>query len=249
MARSARRAGPLCVALLWPLQAWPAHPLQTEDTATQGVGNVEFENGLMRSSGEGQSATAYSPQLSYGLWPTVDLIVQPSWMRMRDPDGVTVSGVGDTRLDLKWRFYGSAPLSLAVRAGIAAPSSQPGLGLRRGTLAAHAALVVTYDEQPFTVHGNLGYSRIPGDAGQRSDLRHVSSALMWAPDEHLTLTLEVSADSNPDRAGKHWLATALAGLIYTLRPGLDIDVGYQASMLGTPPDRAWLIGLTWRFAL
>jgi hypothetical protein len=235
--------------LLLPMLAWSAHPLHTEDTGTHGVGTFELETGLMRYSGSGQSVTAYSPQVTYGLLPTLDLIVQPSWLRVRDADGSTQRGVGDTNLDLKCLFYGSAPFSLAVRAGVAVPTGQPGLGLRRGTWGGHATLVLTQEMRPFTVHGNIGYSRIPASESQRSDLMHLSSALVWTPNEHLALTLEASADTSPDRVGGRWLATALAGLIYTLRPGLDIDVGYQSNLPGTPPGRAWLLGLTWRFAL
>ncbi len=39
-------AGLLAAGLLAPVNARAAHPLQTEDTATQGAGNVEIENGL-----------------------------------------------------------------------------------------------------------------------------------------------------------------------------------------------------------
>jgi hypothetical protein len=203
----------------------------------------------LRANAEGQITLAYAPQLSYGLLPALDLIVQPTWLRLRDAEGVTARGLGDTNLDVKWRFYGSAPYSLGLRAGVAVPTSGPGLGLRRGTWAGHGVLVLTYDEQPFTVHGNLGYTRTPAADSQRRDLAHLSGALMWAPDESLTFSLEASGDTNPDRSGRRWLTTALAGLIYTVRPGLDVDVGYQAAVLGATPSRSWLIGLTYRFAL
>jgi hypothetical protein len=248
-ARPASHAGLLCGLLLWPVLAWSAHPLHTEDTGTHGVGTFELESGLMRYSGSGQSVTAYSPQVTYGLLPTLDLIVQPSWLRIKDAAGSTLRGVGDTNLDVKWLFDGSAPFSLGVRAGVAVPTGRPGLGLRRGTLGGHATLVLTHERQPFTVHSNIGYSRMPASEDQRSELTHLSSALVWTPNEHLALTLEASADTNPDRVGGRRLTTALAGLIYTLRPGLDVDVGYQCNVPGTPPGRAWLLGLTWRFAL
>src|SRR3954469_13439113 len=59
--------------------SFAAHPLQTEDTATQGVGNLEVENGLQRTHFASIPQTTYQPQLSLGLAATLDAIVQPAW--------------------------------------------------------------------------------------------------------------------------------------------------------------------------
>ena len=64
----------------------------------------------------------------------------------------------------------------------------------------------------------------------------------------MILTAEVdegqSVDPRDDRAS----ATCLGGLIWTLVPGLDADLGYQAEVHGASV-RQWLAGLTYRFAL
>ena len=65
--------------------AFAAHPLQTEDTGTQGAANVEIENGLARARFDGTTLTTYQPQLSVGLATTVDAIVQPSLVWQRVP--------------------------------------------------------------------------------------------------------------------------------------------------------------------
>jgi hypothetical protein len=41
----------------------------------------------------------------------------------------------------------------------------------------------------------------------------------------------------------------LAGLIYTVRPGLDLDVGYRGCLTSVAPQRQWLLGITYRGAL
>jgi hypothetical protein len=240
--------GALCAGLVFAPTAFAAHPLQTEDTGTQGVGNAEFEHGFSWASSAGARSLGFQPQLSYGLLTTLDLIVQPSWLSNHTPGQKTAQGWGDTNVDMKWRFQGDAPWSLATRAGVLLATSQGGLGLPHGEVSAHMLLVATYDAAPFTVHGNVGWTRNPGGPEQRADMPLVSGAVMWAANERLTLTADASANTSPDRSAHHWTSTLLGGAIYTIRPGLDADIGYQHSFLTTPSARTWLLGLTYRFA-
>jgi opacity protein-like surface antigen len=228
--------------------AQAAHPLQSEDTATQGVGNVEWENGLSWSRTGGASAFGYQPQVSYGLTPKFDLIVQPSLLHYRDEGGATVRGLGDTNLDGKWRFFGEAPLSFAVRAGVALATSQKELGIPHGKLATHAVFVATYDAAPFTIHANIGLTQKPSGTGERSRVARVAGALMWAANDQLTLTVDGGAEANSDPTRSSWPATLLVGAIYTIRPGLDVDIGYQSSLRSLVVTREWLVGITYRFA-
>jgi hypothetical protein len=108
--------------------------------------------------------------------------------------------------------------------------------------------VATWDAAPVTAHANVGYARWPLASGLRRDARHVSAALMVAANESLSFTAEVAADTDIDPMRSRWPANALAGLVWTLRPGLDFDIGYQASVRSQPMTRSWLVGLTWRFA-
>lgn len=228
-------------ALAGPAQA--AHPLQTEDTGTQGSGNLEIEKGLSWTRADGATVFSFQPQFSYGLTPELDLIVQPSWVRQAGAHGFS-----DTNLDAKWRFFGADPWSLGLRAGLALATGKTGLGLPHGTVQAHGVLVATYDEAPFTVHANLGLTRNPAAAGGRRTLYRASAAVMWAASERLIWTVDAGAGSDPDATRGTWPATLLAGVIYTLTPGLDVDLGYQLSARAQPQARQWLAGLTYRFA-
>jgi len=239
---------PIFATATFAVTAQAAHPSQTEDTGTQGAGNIELENGLSWSRAGDVKSFAYQPQVSYGSTPTFDLIVQPSWRRIRDGREATAQGFGDTNLDGKWRFFGGAPLSFAVRAGVTIATSQRDLGIPRGETAAHAVLVTTYDAAPFTVHGNLGLTQNPGGTGERRRIGRVSAALMWAANEELMLTVDGGTGSNADPARSSWPATLLVGAIYTIRPGLDIDIGYQSSVRTSITTREWLAGITYRFA-
>lgn len=225
--------------------AFAAHPLQTEDTGTQGAGNVEVEHGLSWFRTDGAKVFTYQPQVSYGGSSTFDLIVQPSWLSSRDEGSPSARGWGDTNLDAKWRFFGEAPLSLAVRAGAARQRSP---GVSHGGLSAHALLAATFDAAPFTMHGNLGLTRNPSGTGERSYTRRVSGALLWAVNERLVLAVDGGAETNPNPARSSWLATVLVGVIYTLRPGLDVDIGCQSRVRAPALTHEWLFGITYRFA-
>jgi hypothetical protein len=223
-----------------------AHPLVTEDTATQGTANLEIENGFSYARSNG-SVFEYQPQLSVGLTPTLDLIVQPAYFDVRSA-GSDVHGLGDTNFDSKWRFFGSKPWSFGVRAGLGLPTNQHDLGLP-GSVSKHALLVATYDEAPITIHLNAGMTITPDTAGLKSNSGHFSAALMWALDEKLILTAEAAADANPDLQHSSWGGSTLAGIIFTARPGLDLDFGFQFHFNSAIAPRTWLGGITYRFAL
>jgi len=229
--------------------AHAAHPLQTEDTGTQGARNIEIENGLSRARSDSTTLTTYQPQVSVGLAATVDAIVQPAVVWLHAPGQPAASGAGDTNLDAKWRFYGSDPWSFAIRAGVLAPTGQHGLGLPHGDFSGHALLVATWDDSPTTVHANLGLTRLPPAPGTRATVAHASAAVMQQVDERVILTADSEIDQDPDPSRRTWPGSLLGGVIWTARPGLDLDVGYQRSFGARPVSRQWMAGLTYRFSL
>jgi len=240
----------VALLLAWPgaQAAWAAHPLVTEDTGTQGVGNAELEHGVSWIREGDTRSFVFQPQLSYGVLPELDFILQPSWLSSRTVNSPRVTGFGDTALDAKWRFFGEAPLSAAIRAGLQLPTGQKDLGLPSGKTAAHVLLVATVDAVPWTLHVNLGYARNPAAADLRRDVAHVSAAALYAVNSDWILTLDAGADQNPGPAASAWLGSMLVGAIYTVRPGFDIDVGYQAGLRRDVSTRQWLLGLTYRWA-
>ena len=220
----------------------------SEDTGTQGRGNAELELGYAWTRQYETSIFLFQPQLSYGLSPTFDLIIQPSWTTVHMPGEPREQGFGDSNLDFKWRFYGSAPWSVGVRAGVSLPTAQDDLGLPNHSFSPHGLLVLTGDFTPVTIDINLGYSRVPEYQGARPDLWHFSAAALYAASERLFLVLDTAVDSNPDSGQSAPAAVALAGVIYTARPGLDLDVGYRGRLDSAAPLRQWLLGITYRGA-
>jgi hypothetical protein len=230
--------------------SFAAHPLQTEDTGTQGAGNLEIENGLSRTRYASTTQTVFQPQLSLGLATTLDAIVQPSyvWQHVAQE---RASGLGDTNVDAKWRMWDSHPLSLAIRGGVALATNQDGLGLTHGKSSEHVKLALTWDRSPTTVHVNVGTTFVPRAPASpaRRVMTGVSAAVMQQVDEHLILTVDTGFAQSPNPHKGSWPGTVLAGVIWTVRPGLDLDLGWQRSVDDMPVARTWLAGLTYRFAL
>jgi hypothetical protein len=228
---------------------YAGHPMLSEDTGTQGRGNTELELGYAWSRLQGASAVfLFQPQLSYGTGATLDLIVQPSWTIVDMSGAGRERGLGDTNLDFKWRFYGATPWSVGVRAGLELPTAHADLGLPANKVSPHALLVLTADFTPLTVDVNLGYTRAPRTLGARPDLLHLSTAFTYAANERLFFVLDMDVDSNPGSTSTTPPAVALAGIIYTVHPGLDVDIGYRGRLNAQVPGKQWLLGITFRGA-
>ncbi len=225
------------------------HPMLSEDTGTQGARNFELELGYDWSRLDGSSSFLFQPQLSMGTSASFDLIVQPSWLRNDAPARTATRGLGDTNLDFKWRCFGAAPLTLAIRAGLELPTAQSDLGLPGGHVGAHGLLVATLDVAPWTIDLNAGYSRVSYFPAARSDLMHFSAATLYAVNDRLVLLIDTSVDSDPDRTEPGAMGVALVGVIYTARPGLDLDVGSRFRLDAGAPAQQWLVGITYRGAL
>jgi len=236
-------AGGVVLAIM-AASAFAGHPMLSEDTGTQGTSNWELELGYAWIRSGAERSFLFQPQLSYGVSPTFDLIVQPSWMTTEATSDGRERGLGDTNLDAKWRIYGAAPWSIGIRAGVGLPTAQRGLGLPDGNVSPHAILVATADLTPFAFDVNLGLSYVPGDV--RTDQYHLSAAATYTANERLFLVLDVAADSNPDLVPGSYQAVALLGVIYTVHPGLDVDVGYRGRFSAVGPVRQWLLGITFR---
>ncbi|HEV2038668.1 MAG TPA: transporter, partial [Casimicrobiaceae bacterium] len=176
-----RRAGLLLVLGL-PIPVDAAHPLIAEDTATQGSGKFELEIGNSWTRDGPDRSFELGPQLSYGVLPHLDLILRPTWLGQRsiiDGDAIHARGAGDTAVDVKWRFFQRDKLSLAVRAGINAPTGDADRGLGSGKPTYHGLLVSSIDLARLAVHANVGYARNRSDPMERRDLYHVCATALW----------------------------------------------------------------------
>ncbi|SRR6266567_2037784 len=246
-------SNPLRIGLMFclPAVAYAAHPLISEDAATQGSGGFELEIGNAWSRDDVMRSYELGPQLSYGVTKELDAIIRPTWLDVRfngDEDRTRSRGAGDTAFDAKWRFWEGRAINLAVRAGVTAPTGDAARGLGAGKPTYHALLVASFDATPFAVHSNIGYARNRADPAERRDLYHASAALLWTASESWRLLLaDIAADSNVDRSAFTWPAVWRAGAIYTIRKGFDLDIGSQVRLNRAAPSHVFLLGATVRW--
>jgi len=247
----ARRAAAVA-AIAWALAAAPearaAHPVISEDPGTQGTGGVELEIGFAAQDGEpgGGKAAQLSTQVAIGLAPAVDLLVVPRYLWLRPADAASERGIGDTSLDLKWRFVDGDVVQLAVRAGAELPSGDASKGLGADGTGWHALLALAVAVDPAQWLANVGYvrSRV---RGERTHLPFASTALIAPADGALRGFVEVAAQANADAARSTWPAVARTGVMWKAAPWLDLDVGAEGRLNRAAPRATLLAGATMRW--
>lgn len=238
----------------WALPAHAAHPLLTEDTGTQGAGRTQLEITYDQSTARAADTRArgqhLSVVLSYGLVDTLDLIVRLPYERTteRGATNARVKGYADMEIAAKWRFYKEGPLSIALRPGLRLPTGNEDRGLSSRHSAPSLFAVMTHAAAPWALHLHLGYTRNFHDGpGQRNHIYHASVAAEYSVSESLRLVADASTESNPELAGHPNVGSLVLGVVNSVTPDLDIDLGYRHGLTEPAADHTWLAGLVRRF--
>lgn len=244
----------LAVGAHWALPTHAAHPLLTEDTGTQGTGNTQLEitydHSTTRAADAKTRAQSLNVVLSYGLTDTLDLIAGLPYERIteRGATNTRVKGYADMEIAAKWRFYEDGPLSIALRPGLGLPTGNEDRGLGSGHSAPSLFAVMTHAADPWALHLHLGYTRNFHDGpGQRNHLYHASVAAEYSVSASLRLVADASTESNPELAGHANVGSLVLGLVYSVTPNFDIDLGYRHGLTEPAADHTWLAGLALRF--
>ena len=234
--------------------AFAAHPLITDDAGTMGAGKAQLEvNGQYghdREEGTTTTETEGAVALTYGLNDAVDLVLGLPYqhLKVKDTDTATTeSGISDTSLDVKWRFYEHDDFSLAIKPGITLPTGDDERDLGTGKATYKLFFISTKEIAPWAFHLNLGYIRNENTQGDEKNLWHASFATTVAIAEHLTAVANIGVERNPDKLVDTDPAFLLGGLIYTLSEGLDLDCGIKYGLNGSETDYTALAGVTWKF--
>jgi hypothetical protein len=231
--------------------AHAAHPLISEDTATQGRGKLELELGAAITRDQGGRIIELDPQLSYGALDDLDLILRPSvlWLTGDAADAVgRRRGFGATALDVKWRPLEWSAWSVGTRAGVDLPTASDGVAPRQpGT---HALVMATYGSDAVMATANVAYVHAPRDATaptRRRDIVRLSAGTLVTVRSGLRLAADIAAMRATDATDRGWPAVAVLGAIISLPGGPDVDAGYQLPLNARAPSGAWLVGATLRW--
>ncbi|HET6513631.1 MAG TPA: transporter [Thermodesulfovibrionales bacterium] len=236
-------------------EAFAAIPLITDDTGTQGKGNVQIELfGEYGHDREGRVTTKnsdISATLTYGLIDTLDLafisIPYQAWSSDGAGSLIKGDGLGDMAIEAKWRFYDEDGLSLALKPGLTIPTGNEDKGLGAGKMTYYLNLIASKELNPWAFHINLSYVRNDNKVDERKDLWHASFAATVDVIKNLKLVGDIGLATNPDSASTNPLAYILGGLIYSLRENLDIGLGLKGGLTKPEMDISIRGGITWRF--
>lgn len=245
----------LLLAAPWPLMAHAGHPLLTEDTGTQGAGHYQLELTHDLSTDEHADtqtrARSINTVFSAGLTDDLDLIISLPHERLTEKTGVaktTISGYADVEIAAKWRFYEEGALSFALRPGLGLPSGNEDEGLSAGHVSPSLFAVSSYESGPWVFHLHVGYAPIldPG-LDEHSHIYHASVAAEYSVSERLRVVSDLSVERNAERSGHPNVGSMVIGLVLSLTPDLDFDLGYRTGLTDPAADHNWLTGLAFRF--
>ena len=212
---------------------WAAHPLQTDDTGTQGTGHWQLELNTDRSTSRPDGVRRVDQQatatISYGLTDTADMVLgQPtSWQR--PSNGAHHSGINDSSLGIKWRVWEdkTSGWSLGISPSATLPTGSASRGFGNGRATAHINSMALWERGAWQWLINTGASYNDNTSGDRKALWNASTALLYSPSARWTWVAELSANRNPSRDGPGNLRTALVGAIYHHGEQTDIDLGLR----------------------
>jgi hypothetical protein len=239
------RAGTIaCLASVVATAGHAAHPILSEDPGTQGTGGVELEIGYAATRGDaGGRGAELAPQLSIGVAPALDVILRPTWLELRPAAEARRRGMGDSSLDLKWRFHDDDGVQLAVRGGIDLPTGNADRGLGADGVGSHVLVALGVALGPATVLANVGTTRVR-IPGERTTLPFASAALVGPAEATLRTFIEVAAQANSDPQRSTWPAVARSGLLWKVGETVDLDVGIAGRLNRVAPSVTLLAGAT-----
>src|SRR5574340_297041 len=244
----------LALVLLPVASCFAAHPLITEDTATQGRGNGQLE--LTAEYGHDEAADAeedaidLAAVLSYGVRDNLDLLLTLPYSRadtLTDGGTTTEGGLGDIGLDAKWRFFEKGRLSVALKTGVTFPSGNEAKGLGTGKSNVGVNLVTSYETAQWGSYLHLGYLSNRNVDDERDAIRHASVALTRMATDTLKLVVDLGSFTSTDRSVDEDTRFLTLGAIYTARDDLDVDIGLKHGLSDPETDTTLLLGMALRF--
>jgi hypothetical protein len=248
--------------------SWAAHPFITDDTGTQGKGNwqLELQGDFLRDDRtaggveQKNKLNAYTSVLSYGILDNLDVQLGVGYLNTRTTqNGTTIaeeSGMADSTLELKWRFYEKEDFSLALKPGVLLPTGDEEKGLGTGKASWGVSLLATWEADAWTFLGNVAYTRarfkLPQDATEgRSDLWRISGGASYALTGEVRLVGELGLRANESRNDAFLPDSTsqfgMLGVIYSPTRKIDLDMGFRKNFNRAEFDKAYLLGATFRW--
>jgi hypothetical protein len=226
--------------------AYAAHPLVTDDTGTQGIGNNQLELNTDRARQSGVSNQSASVTYTYGLQDALDAFITVPASTTRP------SGINDVVIGAKWRFMESDYTSLGLKPELSFPTGDEQAGRGTGRTGAGLSLLGSHQMDAWTFLANIGCSlkryALPEDRDQnRRVVWRTSFAAIHALSEQWKVAVDAGAARNELHAVRTNPAFILFGVIYSPSSKVDLDAGVKAGLNSAEVHRQAGVGVTLRF--
>ena len=236
-----KRSAAALATVLCTSGAYGAHPLNTEDTGTQGEGGWQFELNGESTKDEGVRGAQAAAVLSYGVAKDVDLQFGLPWQ-----DNGDARGPGDVFAAVKWKFWEREPFSSAVRATVTSPTGDESQGLGNGRPTWAAQLIGQYEGERWIFLAHVAYRRNLNDLGERDSIGEVSGAVLYKVAASVKLLVDANRTTNADASSNQPIRQMVIGAIWSPNKDLDFDLGYRRGN-DAAIDRAIMAGVTLRW--
>jgi hypothetical protein len=261
------------LAMLWFVAAARAEPpFITDEAVTQGEGHWQLElagehvhhkrNAQIDGATVSQlrQIALASSVLTYGWSERLDLAVTLNALRTSvEQDGTLqnkASGISDTILEAKWRFYDHDDTALAVKTSLSLPTGDENRGLGTGKASGGINFILTHEAGPWVLMANAAfilvrYKRAEDAQSGQSHLRRFSAAATYEVHEGWRLAAEIGQRTNeskddpflPGRNGSY----AMLGAIRSPSKDADFSLGVRRAVSGGEYDWAFIAGATLRW--
>jgi hypothetical protein len=245
------------LVVLTPATALATHPLQVEDTGTEGKGNYLFEITGDYLKDNDIKATQVTGVVTAGAGKHTDLSIEAPYL-MLDPSpalGGYTSGHGDVRLKLKHRLFNNeVRQSMAYLLFIDLPTGDVEKGLGTNNVVWGGRLIDSQACGDYVFHANLGYETFGRDVKRWHFAENYAITFGLAAERGVTDSLRFLAElagesrKEPKEATPYSRPfTVLAGLIYDVSKSWYVDLGARAGLNKYAEDYSVLAGTAWRF--
>jgi len=228
-------------AVLFASGAYGAHPLNTEDTGTQGKGGWQLEVNGERNEDQSLKGAQAAAVLSYGAAETIDLQFGVPWQ-----DTGAGRGAGDLVAALKWKFWEQGPWSAGLRGAVTAPTGDEDRGLGNGKPTWAALLIGQYEGERWIFLAHAGYRRNSNTFGDRESISEISAAALYKATAQLKLLVDANRTTNPDPQSDQKIRQMVLGAIYSPSKDMDLDIGFRSGN-DAAIERAVMAGITLRW--
>ncbi len=166
-----------------------------------------------------------------------------AWIKSRDQDG-TISGFGNTSVQLKHYYPINPTLAVGFEAGVILPSARPSLGQGRTDYLAN--LIVSQDISELRIDVNAGITR---HGYKEQDLDRFGYNWAIAASQIVTERWGIAGELSGILAKQQKpVSQFLASLNYLATPQLMLDFGGTVGLTSITDDYGAFAGFTWLIA-